>query len=789
MMRSKKWLSGLLVFAMLFLLTPAAFAADDTQKAVTRGEVCSMLLQAADAYNPKVQKSDILKGDADGQLHEDRGVTRAEALVMLKRAFGTLPKPVGANARVAIPASQFTDIPAWAQSELQNVFDAGIVAGTGATTFSPNDPVTAAQMDLFIRRTWALLGTNEKDDLYATVNKAFLDQSVIKPGRQVSGTMYDLMDQSAADVQAIITQVAGAKQTYAKDSKEQKISDLYNNIMNKEAREKAGIDPIRPYLEAIDKAASLNDLMAVQQTVSNDTTSSLFLGFSLVADAKDSNKSILYFGGPSATLTKEVYEANSGAQKDAYLKYLTTVGKLGGLSDEEAARDAELYWNMERDLSKAALAPQEMGDIAKFYNIHNMQQLKAIFPKVDLDAVLLQSGLKIDEKIMVADVGQLKAFATYMNDEHLDTLKAVARMGVLLGHGGSLNRAFEDASNTFSQEFYGTEGVRTDEEVAAQIVQSLLPEYLGKLYVDKHFSAKAKDDVTAMVKDFIAIYRERIQALDWMSDATKQKALRKLDTMKIKIGYPDKWDSYADNASIKSVLDGGSLFQNICELNKAYRAELVSQQGKPTDKTEWGMNAFTVNAQYNAMTNDITFPAGILQAPMYDIDAPREQNLGAIGYVIAHEITHAFDNNGAKFDENGNANDWWTAEDYAAFQKLCAEVVAYYDGQEAAPGIACNGTLTLSENIADLGAAACVTQAAQKLASPDMKVLYQSMAKTWSSTMSREMMTYMAQADVHALDKLRGNRVVQSCDAFYTAFEIKPEDGMYLAPDARVKIW
>ncbi len=788
-MHRKKWLSGLLVAAMLLMLAPSALAAEDANRAATRGEVCSMLLQAADAYNPEVQKSDILKGDTDGQLHEERGVTRAEALVMLQRAFGSLPKPVGANARMAIPASKFTDIPDWAKGELQTVFDAGIVAGTSDTTFSPNNPVTVAQMDLFIRRAWALLGSNEKDDLYATVNKAFLDKSVIKPGRQVSGTMYDLMDQSDADVQKIVEQVVASKQTYAQGTKEQKISALYNNIMNWEAREQAGIDPIRPYLEAIDKATSLDDLMALQQKVSDETATSLLLGFNLVADAKDSNQTILYFGGHSPVLTKETYAANSGAQKDAYIKYLTTLGKLGGQTDADAAKTAEAYWQMETVLSKASLAPQEMGDIAKIYNIYTMQQLKALFPKVDLDAVLAQSGLKANDKIMVMDVGLLKAYAGYMDDKNLDTLKAVARINTLLTMGAQLNRGFVDASNTFSQEFYGTQGTQTDAEIASLIVQSFLPEYLGKLYVDQHFSAKAKDDVTAMVKDFIGIYRERIQALDWMSDTTKQKALRKLDTMKIKIGYPDNWEAVADKVTFKSVADGGSFFQNTCEMYKAMRDDMVSQQGKPVDKTKWGMKAFTVNAQYNAMTNDITFPAGILQAPMYDVNASREQNLGAIGYVIAHEITHAFDNNGAKFDENGNANDWWTAEDYAAFKKLCDEAIAYYDGQEAAPGIVCNGTLTLSENIADLGAAACVTQSALKLPNPDLKLLYQTMAQTWGSTMSREMMVYMSQADVHAPDKLRGNRVVQSCDEFYTAFGITPEDGMYLAPEKRVKIW
>ena len=201
------------------------------------------------------------------------------------------------------------------------------------------------------------------------------------------------------------------------------------------------------------------------------------------------------------------------------------------------------------------------------------------------------------------------------------------------------------------------------------------------------------------------------------------------------------------------------------------------------------MAAYTVNACYVPANNEIVFPAGILQAPLYDVNASREQNLGGIGYVIAHEITHAFDNNGAKFDKNGNAADWWTEEDYAAFQRLCDEVVAYYDGVEAAPGISCSGALTLSENIADLGAAQCILEAAQREDNPDLETLFRSVANTWCSTMPRDTAAYYATLDVHAPDKLRVNRVLQSLDEFYTTFEITEGDGMWLAPENRVSIW
>ena len=784
-MNQKRWVAGALCAALLAGSAPAALAAETP---ATRGEVSAMLLAAADDYNPGVTKTDVLRGDGDGQLHEERGVTRAEALVMLNRAFGGLPKPTGDNARAAYPASNFTDVPDWAKTELQAVFDAGVVAGTSATNFSPDEPVTREQMELLIRRAYALEGTNPRDDFYAAVNKDFLDSAEILPGRQMAGTLYSLMDESNADVAAIIREVAGSEKTYARGTESQKIADLYNTVLDWDARNALGVEPLRPYLEAVDAAQSVGDLMRLQQKLSDDLGTGLLLGFTLGGDPKDSTRYTLAFNGVFPSLGKSVYR-DGGAQKDAYLKYINTLLTLGGYTEAEAAACADDFWRFESALSEAQLDRQEYGDIDKISNTFTMAELRALFPAADLDAVLAQSGLTAEERINVTDPGLLRAFAARFTDENLDELKAESRIILLSELGGFLSRDFLDAAQTYQQEFLGTEGNLTDEEYAAQIVQQLMPEYLGKLYVERHFSQKAKDDVTEMVRDIISIYKERVRALDWMSDTTKEKAIRKLDTMGVKIGYPDNWESFMDGVTIRGPKDGGSFFQNAVAYQKAIRAEYVRLQAEPVDKSKWGMYAYTVNAMYNPQANDITFPAGILQAPMYDVNASREQNLGAIGYVIAHEISHAFDNNGSKFDENGNASDWWTPEDYAAFRKLCDEAVSYYDGQEAIPGVVCNGTLTLSENIADLGAAACVTEAASRLDAPDYKTLYTSMARTWASAANRSYREYAAQMDVHAPDKLRGNRVLQSLDKFYEAFDIQPGDGMYLAPEARVRIW
>ena len=425
----------------------------------------------------------------------------------------------------------------------------------------------------------------------------------------------------------------------------------------------------------------------------------------------------------------------------------------------------------------------------KIYNLFTLDELKALLPGVDLDGVLAASGIQNAQHIMVSDVGAMKAAAALYNDGHLEQLKTAARLALVQSVGGALSQGSLDASIDFTLSYYGVDARQSSQQIAAQQVQGLLADYLSQAYVDEYFSAAAKADVEEMIGEFIAIYKERILAQDWMSAETKAKAIRKLDTMGIKVGYPDSWDTYLDTVELQSPEQGGSFFSNVIAIQKAAKAETLAHQNDAPDKREWIMTPYTVNACYDPTANDITFPAAILQAPLYDVNASREEDLGGIGYIIAHEITHAFDNNGAKFDENGSAADWWTSEDYAAFQQKCQAVADRYDGQEAYPGVACSGVLTVSENVADLGSARCIVAAAKKLDDPDFDKLFRAVANTWASTTSRQMREYLAVTDVHAPDKLRCNRVLQTLPEFYETYGIQPGDGMWTDPASRVSVW
>ena len=784
-MKHLKRLVPLLLAAVLAVgAIPVRAAEPDV---LTRGEAAEMLLAAAEDYNPGVRQSDILRGYSNGDLDLDGPVTRAQALVMLDRAFGGLPDPVGDSARMAIPAETFSDIPEWASEAVSHVLSAGIVAGTGDGCLSPNLPMTESALNTLIHRVYALEGSNLKDDYYAAVNKNWLDASAIPAGLSINGPFYGLSLTVNSQVAELIREIDAQPQKPG--TAEAKIKALYDCVLDAEGREEAGVAPIRKYLDAIENAGTLEELMDADLLMQEELGISTLLGFGLTTDLADSSRYMVDFSAVGASMGKDFYVNGTQAQREAYLAYITELFVLSGLSREAAEKRTGLVYAAEKTLAAASLEPQEYGDVDKIYNLYTLRELQSVFPNVDLSKVYAADGLQPADSILVMDVGAMEAAAKLFAEDSLDTLKALARLQLLFCVGGTLNQGFLEAGFDFTQAYYGVDARQSSQQIAAQQVQSLLADYLGRAYAETYFSPEAKADVEEMIREFIAIYKERIQAQDWMSGATKAKAIRKLDTMGVKVGYPDSWDTYLDNAEIKAPEEGGSFFSNTIAIQMAFRAEYLSLQNEPVDKTEWAMDPFTVNACYQATSNDITFPAAILQSPLYDVNASREENLGGIGYIIAHEITHAFDNNGAKFDENGNAADWWTADDYAAFQQKCREVAAWYDGQEVYPGITCNGFLTISENVADLGAARCVVDAAKKLDTPDFDALFRAVANTWASTTSRQLRAYLTAADVHAPDKLRCNRVLQILPEFYETYDIRPGDGMWTEPDSRVSVW
>lgn len=784
---NRRKMVALMVAAVIVLAAVPLTGVAESEDYATRGQVCEMLLEAADDYQPGLQQSDIMKGYEDGTLREDSPVSRVEALVMLRRAFGSFPQLQGNNLRLAISKQEFTDIPDWAKAELDDVFSAGIAAGTGDGRFSPDDYVTEEQMKLFIARTYTVFGSNLKDSFYASVNKEFLDRSQIKEGRTISGTLYDLQDQVDEQVSDIIQEAVSSDPEPG--SAQDKMKILYQNILNMDARNKEGWEPIKPYLTMVDEAQTMEDLMNLDDTLRRDLGSSIFTGFTLTVDSMDSNSYLLYFSTPSASLAKEVYEGEIESTKAAYLKYLKTILMLCGQEEASAQEDAQRFFDFEAKLSKASLTIAERYDMSKTYHLYSLDELDQLFPEVDLEQTFRSCGFQNRDRILVDDVGKMEAFAALFGQENIDELKNYAKIGLVASSASYFGEDFLQAAQTYQQETLGITGTESDEVIAAELVQYLMPDYLGEAYADRYCSEEIKQDVTNMIHKIINVYRGRIQKLDWMSDETKEKAILKLDTMKIKVGAPEDWSNDLDSAVIRSVADGGSYFENVVEIQKAMEKSIQALEGQQVDKTMWAMYPYTINACYMWVFNDITFPMAFLQTPIYDPNASYEENLGGLGFVIAHEITHAFDSAGSQFDENGNVANWWTEEDAQAFAGLCQDVMDYYEGLEWAPGIQIDSELTLTENIADLGAMACIVEMASEQENFDYRKMFESYAKLWITSTTREFAQSLAVLDTHSPASIRVDRVLQSVDQFYETYGIEPGDGMYLPPSERVKVW
>ena len=786
-MRLRQWLAVFL--AAVMVTTTTAWAAPAQEEYATRGEAVEMLLTAADDYRPDAPKSDIIKGYGDGQLHEEQPVTRAEALIMLTRAFGGFPELKGNNLRRAIPREDFTDIPKWAEAELEPALEAGIVEGTAPGKFSPDEPVTEQQLELWIDRVFTLYGTNLKDSFYSTVNKGELETLTIQDGQSSAGTIDDVINLVDEQIAEVIADAVNSDPEPG--SPQEKIKILYDNIMDMDARNAAGYDPIKPDLAAIDAIDNLEDLQTTELLGGTKLALGLFVGFGVGIDSLASNVYSMNLVPASAPLSKQTYTGGNDTQKQAYLKYITTLLTLCGWDEAQAARDAQAVFNFDAKLSAASLSPADQHDLEKIYNVYSYEDLCSEFPTVDINAVYEKVGYQPTDTVIVGDVGLMECVSGLLTEENLDMLKLYLKVGLVKYGAGMFGEDFREATITYTQELFGISGSTPLETVAATRVSDYLYDYVGEAYAEKYCTEQMKEDITEMTHDIIAVYKERIQNLTWMSEETKEKAILKLDHMRINVGAPD-YDtitSAMDNAQLKSTADGGSYFDNMIEISRAVQMEDVRLFGTPVDKDQWITTPQAVNAFYMPSFNSINFPAAFMQGEIYSEDAAYEENLGTVGTVIAHEISHAFDSSGSQYDEQGNAANWWTEADAAAFDALCQDTIAYYDGQEAAPGIVMDGALTLTENIADLGAMACATAVGEKTEGFDFEAFYKSYANLWLSTSSRETVQYYAESDTHSADAIRVDRVLQSTDKFYEVFGIDADDGMYVPPEERVHIW
>lgn len=625
-----------------------------------------------------------------------------------------------------------------------------------------------------------------EDDFYQVINASTLGSHPLRENQGIWTQFSGLQDTVTENLSGLIDELVAEKEKYAQGTVQQKIIDFYQLAKDMDTRNRQGIAPLKTYVDQIDQAQTVADFVNVLAQMQKMGINSI-ITFSIAQDDKNSSQYILKDQGPSYVLPKDYFTESetSLTAQNALRDLIKQMFILAGDSEEQAATATAQVYKLQQEFAENGPAIADRYNVESFYNPYTKEELANLYSNCDIEGFLKINGITSFDKCIVSEVENAKIVNSYLTPEHLDELKNYTKFVLYLNCSNYLTSAHAKALNDFNTAITGSVEEKDADTMAKEFTQALFSWEFGKLYTEKYFSEESKHEVEKMTKQIIDTFRNRLQKIDWLSDTTKQKAIQKLDKMKVKIGYPDKWPSYLDEISIDP---SKGLIENLFLIEEALNTDAQKLLDSGVDKEQWGMTPQTVNAMYNPMANDITFPAAILQAPFYDKDADYAQNLGGIGTVIGHEITHAFDTFGSGYDENGNFYNWWTQEDLDQFQAKAQKVKDYYNSMEVENGIFQNGDTTVGENIADIGGMACVLDILGNDKEAQRKA-FESNANIWASNLTNEYRTYLLMMDPHSLNKVRVNAVLPLFDQFYEVYGITKNDAMYVAPKDRVQIW
>ncbi|MEY3499048.1 MAG: Neutral endopeptidase [Bacteroidota bacterium] len=641
------------------------------------------------------------------------------------------------------------------------------------------------------------------DDFFKFVNGTWLKNTEIPADKTRWGSFDELRQNTDKDALAILKEAA-KNPKYKSNTDQGKAINMYKTAMDTVARNKQGIAPLAPYLAKINAVKNIKDLQKLMMETEADGGGVGFFGVGVGADEKNSTRNVVSVGpGGLGLPDRDYYVSNEKDSKEKREKYALHVAKMLlflGEKPEHAKTDADKILALEIQMSTPRLDRVERRDSKKQYNPTAIADLQKMLPVVDWNTYLKGIGFAKVDTIIVSQPRYMSALQTIFTENKVEDWKAYMRWMLLRGASGQLSTAIETANWEFyGKTLTGALKQRPRHEKALQVVNGTVGEALGKLYVEKMFPAEAKAKASKMIKNVMKAYEIRINNLTWMSAETKLKAIEKLNKLTIKIGYPDKWEDYSALV-VKNTEEGGSYFENLRNVSKWGWKKDLDKLGKPVDKTEWGMSPQTVNAYYNPSYNEIVFPAAILQPPFYNYQADEAVNYGGIGAVIGHEISHGFDDQGASYNADGNLIDWWTADDLTKFTALGGALADQYSALEPLPGTHVDGKFTLGENIGDLGG---VNAAYDGLLldlkengnpglidgyTPEQR-FFISWSTIWRSKMRDEALKNQVKTDPHSPGMYRAYVPIQNVDAFYSAFDIKVGDGMYVTPEKRVKIW
>ncbi|MDR2281770.1 MAG: M13 family metallopeptidase [Sphingobacterium sp.] len=658
-----------------------------------------------------------------------------------------------------------------------------VLASATATFAQQHQAIDLSLMDKNVR---------PQDDFYNYVNGNWMKSVEIPSDKARWGSFDELRENT--DVAVLNILKGSLNSHFEKGSDGQKIADLYKSFIDFDTRNKQGLQPIQEQLKRIDEIKDLKDLTAYFSTYGKEGGNPFYGGY-VSAHMKNSSANAVYLGGGGLGLGRSYYqkvdEKNTQTLGD-YSNYISALyAKTGQLTRDLKGPKIVAF---EKSIASYLKTIEESRDAQKRYNPVAVKDLGKMVKNVDVAAYLTKMGFKADT-VIIGELNYFQNLDKIVNQKNVPIIKEYLKFHVMNDATGYLTQELDElAFDFFGRKLKGQKEQRTLDKRGLEFVNETAGELLGKLYVKEHFPEDAKAACEELVSYLIKSFEVHINNLAWMSPVTKEKALEKLAKFNVKIGYPDKWKDYS------KLNVGSSLPDNIRNIHIWAFEQNLAKQGKPVDKTEWGMSPQTVNAYYSPLYNEIVFPAAILQRPFYDYKADAAVNFGGIGAVIGHELSHGFDDSGSQYDGNGNLNNWWTADDKAKFDAAANALVAQFESYEPVPGVFVNGRFTLGENIGDLGGSSVAFDAMKMYLkdkgnpgkidgfTPEQR-FFLSWATIWRTKTTDEFVVNQVKTDPHSPAQYRAFGPIINLDGFHDAWGTKAGDKMYVPKDKRIVIW
>lgn len=636
----------------------------------------------------------------------------------------------------------------------------------------------------------AQTSVKETDDFHVAVNKDWLTSVDMSGGTMQVSSFTERAEEVKEEILALLRD---SSQT----SMEAKLTQqFYNTYLDMKTRNAQGMEPVKPLIEDIENIKTLEDL--TDYLVNNkDKMASAPMSTAVMADFKDSRHNAVYIDAPEFALgdadeyaqLTAVGERKKAAESTLFQKLLQRVG----YTQEEAQKIDELAFSLETSLASVCdgqTEQNEPGYTEKIYHpvtLKEMEDMSPAFPIAGLLKDFTEAGV---DRFILCQPDWLSKVNELYTEENLEALKAYMLKGTLEPLGAFLDQECLNLYNEYTSAIAGTEVAETVEDMAYTYTNSLLDMAVGKMYAEAYVSPETKKNVENMIADVVAVYRKRLENTEWLSEATRQKAIEKLDNLTVRVGYPEDWSLY-DYSDISFVPkeEGGSLLTYLVSIRDHSAKRKVAQAASEVDSNLWSVSPQTVNAFYRATDNSINVPAAILGGVFYDPEASEAEQMGSLGMIIGHEITHGFDSNGSQYDKDGNLSNWWTEEDRAAFNERTQKVADYFSQFEVVNGAKVNGQMTIGETVADLGGISCMMEIARGMENFDYAAFFKSYAHLWRTQTLAQIEELILQSDVHPPGYLRTNAIVQQFQEFYDTFGVKEGDGMYLAPEERLSVW